>query len=96
MLSVLSAKRWGIAASLALLIMLAALLPVAAQVGAPCYLNGVWYADGTIISTGPVLEVCDNGRWRVAVFEQWGLIQRIDPKLLDKVKTIPPVPDPQP
>lgn len=89
-------KRWGLAVSVALMITLTLLLPASAQAGAPCYLNGSWYADGTIIHAGPILQVCDDGRWRVVVFHQWDLIQRIDAMLLKKFDTTPPIPDPQP
>ena len=50
----------------------------------------------TIIQGGPVHQVCNNGRWMAVAFEHWGLIQRIEPKLLEQFKTIPPLPDPKP
>ncbi|MBX3016034.1 MAG: hypothetical protein KF832_31220 [Caldilineaceae bacterium] len=88
--------RWGLITALAGALLLTQLLPVAALGGAPCKLNGNWYPDGTIIHGGPVLQVCNDGKWRAVVFHQWELIQRLDVKLLEKFKTIAPLPDPQP
>jgi hypothetical protein len=96
MFQLIRTNRWLAILSLALMITLATLLPVAAQGGAPCYLQGSWYPHGSIIHSGPVLQVCDDGNWRVVVFHHWDLIQRLDPKLLDKFIKEPPFPDPKP
>lgn len=90
-----SPKQWGVAIVTATLICLATLLPARAA-GAPCYLHGASYPDGTIIHSGPVLQVCDDGHWRVVVFHHWELVQRLDAMLLTKFKQVPPIPDPQP
>ncbi len=92
----LQAKRWIGIALFTLLLTGAALLPVAAKGGAPCELDGSWYPDGTIIHTGPLLQVCDDGHWRAVVFHHWEIVQRLDAMLLKKFIPVPPIPDPNP
>ncbi len=89
-------SRLWFAGIVASLLIVAMLLPASAQSNNPCFLNGKFYAHGTVVQSGPGLVVCRNGSWQMVVFEYEELLERIDPALLKEFQPIPRFPDPKP